>query len=258
MSTTRHLINRRRRTAAPAEEPPAPGRRQAPPAVRARTRPRPAARPAEGAGKQSPAPSRRPPRGAGGRDRSPGSRSGAATRSGSASGPATARRGGRLAAALGAAAVLLGCFAAFAAVQASGGDDPAAENAALVDAPLTSEVKGAVGEAVEAVFSVDYTDLGENTKAARTYLTGRAVDQHRQMLADVREQAPSQKLVLTTTVTDSAVELAGDGGARVLVFADQRNTRTDTDETSYGAAMVAVDAVKDGDRWRISNIDTFG
>lgn len=248
MSTTRHLINRRRRTAPPAEESPAAGRRQAPAAVRARTRPRPAApRPADGTGKQSPAPSRRPRRRT--------ERTGARERG---SGAATARRGGRLVAALGAAAVLLGCFAAFAAVRASGGDDPAAENAALVDAALTSEVKGGAGEAVEAVFSVDYTDLGENEKAARTYLTGEAVEQHRQMLGDVRTQAPEQKLVLTTTVTDSAVELADDGAARVLVFADQRNTRTDTDETSYGAAMLAVDAVRDGDRWRISNIDTFG
>ncbi|WP_344291837.1 hypothetical protein, partial [Streptomyces synnematoformans] len=185
-----------------------------------------------------------------------GSGSGSGARSGS--GAAAARRGGRLSAALVAAAVLLGCFAAFAAVQASGGDDPAAENAALVDAALTSEVKGGVGEAVEAVFSVDYTDVGENEKAARAYLTGDAVEQHRRMLGDLRKQAPKQKLVLTTTVTDSAVELADDDAARVLVFADQRNTRTDTDETSYGAAMVAVDAVKDGDRWRISNIDTFG
>ncbi|AUH42539.1 hypothetical protein [Streptomyces sp. CMB-StM0423] len=245
MSTTRHLINRRRRTAPPAEEAQKPARRQPAAAVRARPRSRTGARPAEPAGKQTPAPARRPWPGA--RDRS----------AGDTAAP-TSPRGGRLAAALGAAAVLLGCFAAFAAVQASGGDDPAADNAALVDAPLTSEVKGGVGEAVEAVFSVDYTDLDENRKAARTYLTGKAVGQHRQMLADVREQAPSQKLVLTTTVTDSAVELADGGAARVLVFADQRNTRTDTDETSYGAAMVAVDAVKDDGRWRISNIDTFG
>ncbi|WBB58774.1 hypothetical protein O7599_24570 [Streptomyces sp. WMMC500] len=249
MSTTRHLINRRRRTApAAAEESPPAARRPSPSAVRARTRLRPGARPPEPAGKQGPAPARRPPRGSG-----PRAASGAA----SATASATARRGGRLAVAL-AAAVLLGCFAAFAAVRASGGGDPAAANAALVDAPLTSEIKGGVGEAVEAVFSVDYTDLDENGRAARTYLTGKAVDQHLRMLADVREQAPSQKLVLTTTVTDSAVELAGDDGARVLVFADQRNTRTDTDETSYGAAMLAVDAVKDGDRWRIANIDTFG
>ncbi|MEO3765603.1 hypothetical protein [Streptomyces sp. B8F3] len=247
MSTTRHLINRRRRTAPPAEEAQKPARRPPAAAVRTRPRSRTGARPAEPAGKQTPAPSRRR---RDTRDRGAGDRT--------ARDAATPARGGRLAAALGAAAVLLGCFAAFAAVQASGGGDPAADNAALVDAPLTSEVKGGVGEAVEAVFSVDYTDLDENRQAARTYLTGKAVAQHRRMLADVREQAPSQKLVLTTTVTDSAVELADDGGARVLVFADQRNTRTDTDETSYGAAMVAVDAVKDGDRWRISNIDTFG
>ena len=46
--------------------------------------------------------------------------------------------------------------------------------------------------------------------------------------------------------------------ARLLVFADQRNTRTDTNETSYSAAVFAVDAVYAGDTWKIAEIDTLG
>jgi Mce-associated membrane protein len=159
---------------------------------------------------------------------------------------------------LGVVAVLLGAFAAFAGIQAgAGGDDEATRNAALTDTARTSELKGNITKAVNAVFSVNYADLGANQDAAGKYLTGAAVGQHRDMLKGVRDKAPKQKLVLTTTVTDSGVERIEGDRARVLVYADQRNTRTDKDETTYAAAMFAVDVVQQGGTWKISDIDTF-
>ena len=122
----------------------------------------------------------------------------------------------------------------------------------------TSEVKGADHEAVGAVFSYDYASPGKSDHAARKHLTGKAVQQHKDMLAEVRAQAPKQKLVLTTTVTESGVEFLDGDRARLLVFADQSNTRTGKEEeTTYAAAMFAVDAVRRGDTWRIAAIDTF-
>lgn len=155
--------------------------------------------------------------------------------------------------------VLLGAFAAWAfASAASLRDEPARQNTALTDIARTSEVKGRMGEAVGAVFSYDYASPARSDRAARTYLTGRAVRQHQDMLAEVREQAPRQKLVLTTTVTASGVEYLDGDRARLLIFADQSNTRTGKDEeTTYAAAMFAVDAVRRGDTWRIAAIDTF-
>ncbi|MFE6773705.1 hypothetical protein ACFVFD_32480 [Streptomyces fimicarius] len=155
--------------------------------------------------------------------------------------------------------VLLGAFAAWAFASASGlRDEPARQNTALTDIGRTSEVKGRISEAVGAVFSYDYASPARSDRAASTYLTGRAVQQHKDMLADVREQAPKQKLVLTTTVTESGVEFLDGDRARLLVFADQSNTRTGKDEeTTYAAAMFAVDAVRRGDGWLIAAIDTF-
>ncbi|MET9926931.1 MULTISPECIES: hypothetical protein [Streptomyces] len=155
--------------------------------------------------------------------------------------------------------VLLGAFAAWAFVSAASlRDEPARQNTALTDIARTSEVKGRIGEAVGAVFSYDYASPARSDRAARTYLTGRAVQQHQDMLAEVREQAPRQKLVLTTTVTASGVEYLDGDRARLLIFADQSNTRTGEDEeTTYAAAMFAVDAVRRGDTWRIAAIDTF-
>ncbi|MFB4420272.1 hypothetical protein C5F59_004165 [Streptomyces sp. QL37] len=165
----------------------------------------------------------------------------------------------RLPAVLCAATVVLGAFAAWAFTSAATlRDDPTRQNTALTDISRTSEVKGQIAEAVGAVFSYNYAAPAKSDLAAQKHLTGKAVQQHKDMLAEVRAQAPKQKLVLTTTVTESGVELLDGDRARLLVFADQRNTRTGKEEeTTYAAAMFAVDAVRRGDTWRIAAIDTF-
>jgi Mce-associated membrane protein len=156
--------------------------------------------------------------------------------------------------------VLLGGFAAFAATRTADlRDVPAAHNTALTDIARTSEVKGQVTQAVEAVFSYNFADARALDLAVEKHLTGRAVEQHDEMLAAVRKEGPKQKLVLTTTVTAGGVELLDGDRARVLLYADQSNTRTATkEETTYAAAMLAVDAVHEDGTWRIAGIDTFG
>ncbi|WP_371502349.1 hypothetical protein OG871_35065 [Kitasatospora sp. NBC_00374] len=177
--------------------------------------------------------------------------------------PRTARpRPRRTTVLLCAVAVLLGAFAGWAALAAAGlRAGSAAHNTALVDPARTSEVKGTVAEAVNALFSYSYADPGRTDRAAQRLLTGRAVDQHATLLAQVRAQAAAKKLVLTTTVTDSGVQALDGDRARVIVFADQRNTGTAEgakDAATYAAAMFAVDAVRRDGGWRIENIDTFG
>ncbi|MGW4227682.1 hypothetical protein ACWEF9_00085 [Streptomyces sp. NPDC004980] len=165
----------------------------------------------------------------------------------------------RLPAVLCAATVLLGAFAAWSVTSAATlRDDPVRQNTALTDISRTSEVKGQITEAVGAVFSYTYASPEKSDRAAERYLVGAAVQQHKDMLAEVRAQAPKQKLVLTTTVTESGVELLDGDRARLLIYADQSNTRTGKgEETTYAAAMFAVDAVHRGDTWRIAAIDTF-
>jgi Mce-associated membrane protein len=172
----------------------------------------------------------------------------------------TDRRRVRLPVVLGVLTVLLGGFAAYAFTQASDlRDGSDASNVALTDVARTTEVKGQVTTAVNSLFSYDYANTATADRAVRTLLTGKAVQQHKDMLAAVRAQAAKQKLVLTTTVTESGVELIDGNRARVLLYADQSNTDTaaKTDRTTYAAAMFAVDAVRTGGSWRIENIDTF-
>ncbi|MFF2697344.1 hypothetical protein ACFVUQ_03135 [Streptomyces cyaneofuscatus] len=242
MSTTRHLVNRRRRLATSPSRPSPSTELLSNPVTDEEAE---AATEAE---------------------REPEAVTGSASDSASDSEPepaaaATSRRRlrPRIPALLCALTVLLGAFAAWAFTSAASlRETPARQNTALTDIARTSEVKGRIGEAVGAVFSYDYASPARSDRAARTHLTGRAVQQHKDMLAEVRAQAPQQKLVLTTTVTASGVEYLDGDRARLLIFADQSNTRTGKDEeTTYAAAMFAVDAVRRGDTWRIAAIDTF-
>jgi Mce-associated membrane protein len=168
-------------------------------------------------------------------------------------------RSPRLPIALAVLTVLLGCVAAWSARQAHTLNDSApARNTALTDTARTSELKGEVTDIVNTVFSYNYTDVAKTERAAQTLLTGKAVQQYNEMIALIRKQAPQQRLVLTTTVTDSGVRMLSGDRARVLIFADQRSTRTDKNETAYSATMFSVGAVHRNDRWQIENIDTFG
>ncbi|OWA03867.1 hypothetical protein B9W62_26760 [Streptomyces sp. CS113] len=172
--------------------------------------------------------------------------------------------------------VLLGGFAGWAHAKAEGlRSEPARSNTALTDLARTSEIKGQVAKAVDRLFSYDHADPGALDEAAKDLLTGKAVDQHRDLLADVRARADEQKAVITTTVTESAVERIDGDRARVLVYADQSSVATTgkkaaadkkstadgaaaQDEGVYAAAMLAVDVVHRDGRWRVSALDTFG
>ncbi|MFE2910581.1 hypothetical protein [Kitasatospora indigofera] len=251
MSTTRHLVNRRRRLDAvgsrpgsrpglvreledgPERTPDAPVRER-PGRPRLRPRDRPAVGTGEAAPKEADAV------------------------------PSTGSRPRRLLApvALALLTVLLGGFAAVAGGAAADlRSGPGVRNAALTDAARTNEVKGAVSQAVNALFSYSYADPAKSDEAAKRLLVGAAVQQYAGMLAEVRAQAPVQKLVLTTTVTGGGVEAIEGDRARVLIYADQRSTSTaDTataGDSTYAAAMFAVDAVRRGGVWQIAGIDTF-
>lgn len=166
--------------------------------------------------------------------------------------------------------LLLGGFAGWAYSRAAElRDDPARGNTALTDLARTSEIKGQTGAAVSALFSYDHADTAPFERAGRTLLTGKAVAQHRTLLGGVLAKAAQQKTVITTSVTDSAVERIDGDRARVLVYADQSSVSTagkpskgkaaeTKDQGVYAGAMFAVDVVLRDGRWLVENIDTFG
>jgi Mce-associated membrane protein len=169
-----------------------------------------------------------------------------------------ASRGLRLPALLGVVTVLLGGFGAWASVQAHNQRAAnAQQNLALTNGPATSAVRHQVSSAIQAIFSYSYTDTAKTRRDAQNLLTGPAIRQYDQLFSLVQKDAPAQKLVVTTSVTDSGVEFLTGSRARVLIFANQQDSRAGTSQTSYAGAMFAVTAVLTGGTWRISNIDTF-
>lgn len=127
-------------------------------------------------------------------------------------------------------------------------------NEALTDQAATSEVNGQVTDAVNKVFSYDFANTKKTEDAAHQFLTGKAIQQYNDLFATVKQQAPQQKLVVTTTVKTSGVTRLQGDHAQVLLFVDQNATRTTTGENNVGPAQISVGAVKDGDQWKIDSI----
>jgi Mce-associated membrane protein len=135
---------------------------------------------------------------------------------------------------------------------------PSAQNDALSDPARTSQVISQVTSAIDALFSYDYAAPVPTTQAAGRLLTGAAVRQYASLFGQVQQQAPKQKLIVTTTVTNAGVELLTGDTARVLVFAVETDQKASGGTPSSAGAMLAVNVVRDGGTWKIEGIDTFG
>ncbi len=163
-----------------------------------------------------------------------------------------------LAAICGAATIVIGSLGIWAAVAAHDlRASAAAANGAFTDRAATRAVDQQVAAAVATIFSYSYADSARTKAAAQSLLTGAAIRQYNQLFAIVEQQAPKERLTVTTRVSNIGVELLTGARARVLVFANQQDTAAGTGKTSYGGAMFAVTAVNLHGRWRIESIDTF-
>jgi len=181
--------------------------------------------------------------------------------------PAAEQKAGRdaarhpllLPACLGAVAVILGGLATWFGLEASSATSGVdVSNTALTDPVATRQVTQQVSSAVNKIFSYNYADTAKTSQAAAALLTGKARHEYDTLFKLVRQDAPQEKLILTTTVTNSGVEFLDGSQARLLIFADQRDTAGAAHKTTDAGAMFAVNAVNQGGRWKISSIDTFG
>lgn len=127
-------------------------------------------------------------------------------------------------------------------------------NAAVADTAATKEVTARVSEAVRTSFTYDYGNPQSTEQEASKVLTGPAIQQYRQLFGQVKQVAPAQKLVFTSTVRTAGVqELRGDT-ARVLLFVDQQGVRADNNQRRSGSAQLDVTAQRVGNAWKVSDI----
>jgi Mce-associated membrane protein len=170
--------------------------------------------------------------------------------------PAVARRLPVVAVVLAAVAVVVAGAGVWFLVAAHGvRDSESARNHALVDAAATAEVNASVTTALNKIFSYSYDKTEVTEQAATAVLRGRALDTYRQLFAQVRALAPTQKLVLTTRVVSSAVRYLDGDQARLLVFLDQSATRADVNSTNAAAAQLSITAKREGGHWIITELE---
>jgi Mce-associated membrane protein len=163
---------------------------------------------------------------------------------------------------LGVVTVLLGGLAIWFGVNngsgTSSGFGTGGANSALTDTAATNQVNQQIDNAVDTIFSYNYTDTAKTAQAAKALLTGKASGEYAALFKVVQQDAPAEKLVLTTTVTNSGVEMLNGNTARLLIFANQKDTGSAKGSTTDAGAMFAVTAVRQGSQWKIEDINTFG
>ncbi|MPY99011.1 MAG: hypothetical protein GEU97_13605 [Actinophytocola sp.] len=158
---------------------------------------------------------------------------------------------------VGALALVLALTAAFFAFKyfsVDAGD----ENKAMVDVVATEQLKQQVGDGVEAMFSYDYNNVEQHEKAVKDVLaTDEMRSQYEQLMGDVKDKAPQQKVVLQTAVRNIAVIEMTDDTARVLAFIDQTSIREDTGQSAATGDQPTITVVKVDGEWKISHIDAY-
>ncbi|MFC3449892.1 hypothetical protein [Amycolatopsis speibonae] len=132
------------------------------------------------------------------------------------------------------------------------------DNTALLDVAKTAQVKDQVAKATEALFSYDFKNIAKTETAAGDLLVNDDVRaKYNLLMGEVKRLAPQQKMVVTCKVTRSAViRLEGDR-ADVMVFVDQSSTRADTNKTTAGSAQLHLNAELQGDKWKITAMNTY-
>lgn len=161
--------------------------------------------------------------------------------------------GRRALAALVLSLVCLGVGAWLLVAAAGRGSGPAAANTALTDAAGTSAAISAVRTDIAQVYSYSYTDIPGSEASARRVLTGQALTQYATLSPMLRD-AVSQRLTVTSSVTQAGVISLSGGLARVLVFLSQSTVRG-SGKPDVVKAQLVVTAADNGGQWRIVSIE---
>ncbi|MBO0878754.1 MAG: hypothetical protein J2P19_35790 [Pseudonocardia sp.] len=130
-----------------------------------------------------------------------------------------------------------------------------AGNLAFVDKAATSEVHDQVSQAVEAIYSYDYSRLNQDEQRALSFITGGYADEFKQNFAKVRELGPQQKASLASTVVEAGVVRITDRKATLLLMVNQVGHRADSAAPLKASVRMAVTAERVDGQWKVSGIN---
>lgn len=134
---------------------------------------------------------------------------------------------------------------------------PAARNTALADVGATADVVGQLGNALETVYSYDFTRLDENERQARDVITPAFAEKFGQLFTQVRQLAPQQQAVVSAIVTTAAVQSIEGDRAVLVAFLDQQATRanagSEPQQLNAAGRLTVTGELVDG-TWRIAEV----
>ncbi|MEO7195584.1 MAG: hypothetical protein ABIZ05_12335 [Pseudonocardiaceae bacterium] len=131
-------------------------------------------------------------------------------------------------------------------------------NDALIDAGTTAQVSGQVREAVQRVYSYDFSQLDSDERAAAQVITGPFADSFQQQFAKPRrELAAPQHAVVVASVPALAVKTLDGDRAVVVVFLDQQAHQSGQAEPSQAFGRLLVTAQRVNGRWKIADAEPF-
>jgi Mce-associated membrane protein len=135
------------------------------------------------------------------------------------------------------------------------------EESQLVEA--RSDAPPAAERAAEALFSYDYRSLPADRIRAKRYLAGSFAQKYLKNFDALEKQkdgspglAVQTKAVVTASSQGSGVVDAGADKARVLVFVNVVSRKAEGDPQIF-QNRVAMTMRKDGDRWLVSNVNSY-
>lgn len=129
-----------------------------------------------------------------------------------------------------------------------------AQNLALTDPTLTTQVQTQVSQTLTKVLSYDFSDPTPTEQAAATLLAGAARSQYDTLFSTLKQKAPAQQLVLSADVQTAAVKTLTPSTATLLVFLDQSSQRAADKQPSVAAAQLEVDAARIDGTWKITGL----
>ena len=133
-------------------------------------------------------------------------------------------------------------------------DGPVA-NQAVVDVGGTAELVGQSREAVEKIFSYDFTRLDESVDAARSMSTGQFTDRYLQVFdSTIRQPATEQQLKQTATVVNIGVtQLRGDR-AEVMALVQFNAQRQTTGQSTNAPGLLRLEMQRVDGRWKLAEL----
>lgn len=135
-------------------------------------------------------------------------------------------------------------------------------NQALADksipqAARTAQASQAIRDAVQNVLSYRYDELDKHEIEAKDVITAGYAKEFDSLYCAVKEFAPGQKLVASTTVQNVAVMEMDDETATALVFFTHEWSRGNG-QTGRGGGALRVTVTEDGPVWKISEMTAHG